>query len=97
MSITDPGHNHTQNAHSHLTTLGHNGGGTIYTDATSPYGTASQNHTFFNVGGAGSGPNSLPYDLTQSITATNNSNTTGITATNSTVQPSLGVTWFIKQ
>jgi microcystin-dependent protein len=81
-----------QNAHNHTTTFGHSGG-SIFTDQTSPYGTSSVNHAFYEWAGGANASTPLNYDQTSSVTATNQATLVTV----STIQPSLGVTWFIKQ
>jgi microcystin-dependent protein len=97
VSITDPGHNHTQNAHQHVGTSGV-GGGQIYTGQSGswPFGYTNETTTLGESAAAGTGSTTVGFANTSSTTATNNPSTTGITATNSTVQPSVGVTFIIK-
>ena len=97
VSITDTGHNHTQNAHQHIGTSGENGGAlTVGTTADWPFGSSSATSATVRAAGTFQPHGGVGINLTSSVTATNNTATTGITATNPTVQPSLGVTWFIK-
>jgi len=76
VTITDPGHNHTQNAHSHTEQL--QGGTTGSTTGTNLMGSASTGGSLRSAA-----------QSTTSTTATNNSSTTGITA--STSNPAGGV------
>jgi hypothetical protein len=78
VSITDPGHNHTQNAHTH--TLQAQGGTTAATTGT---------HTMTSTATGGSSRTETSPEQANSTTATNNANTTGITA--STANPAGGV------
>ncbi len=94
VTSTQAAHNHTQDAHQHAQTWGHLSS-TSYTDATSPYGTVSVNHTFFTAATAGSGPSALNYDLTSSVTATNQA-TTATNNASSVIQPSAVMLKIIK-
>lgn len=78
VSVTDPGHNHTQNAHTH--TLQMQGGTTAATTGT---------HVMNSTATGGSSRAATTPDTANSTTATNNSATTGISA--STANPVGGV------
>lgn len=96
VNITDPGHNHTQNAHAHEENLVTNGSSTAsldhtnFVNGTAPYSNSVTVDTF----ASGGSYSATAIALTSNTTATNNSNTTGITAT--ALPPVLGVTFIIK-
>lgn len=72
VSVTDPGHNHTQNSHTH--TLQMQGGTTAATTGV---------HVMNSTATGGSSRAATAPDTANSTTATNNSATTGVTATTS--------------
>lgn len=85
-SLTDPGHNHTQNAHTHTITL--TDPGHIHTSVSDPafgggtqgaFATTSNTGATINTGSATTGITAAAVNAT----ATNNSATTGITIANS--------------
>jgi hypothetical protein len=87
VSITDPGHNHTQNSHNH-TQDAHTHGGRHHTSTTS----GSAGHQGTSSANNANTSNSATQAATatnQAATATNQSNTTGISA--STANPAGGV------
>ena len=98
VSVTDPGHDHTQNPHQHIGTSAQSGA-TIIVPTTSgggdwPYGASNVTTTTTNVGGTNEGSGTNEFANTSMTTATNQSNTTGITAT--ALPPVVGVTYIIK-
>lgn len=95
VTVVQNSHTHTDSGHQHATTSGNNGGATGFMDITHPYGTSSANHTWGDFGIADQAATSLAYDNTATSTA-NISTTTATNQPSSTVQPSLGVNWFIK-
>lgn len=72
VNITDPGHNHTQNAHTHTVQM--QGGTTAATTGT---------HVMNSTATGGSSRVSASPDQANTATATNNSAATGVTATTS--------------
>ena len=99
ISITDLGHNHTQNGHQHIGTSGV-GSGQIYTGINGvwPHGYTNVTTTLGEAAAAGTGSTTAGFANTSTVTATNNSNTTGITATGSgsVIQPAAIVLKIIK-
>ena len=100
VSITDPGHNHTQNSHTHPGTSGAVGttGFVILSDSTPPSGTTTQTQNIGEFSVARSASQTVAFVNNTATTATNNSNTTGITATasGSVIQPAAIVLKIIK-
>jgi len=97
-SITDPTHNHTQNAHQHSTTVSRSGSSGVIMDTTSPYGTDTRTVLWEGAAQNVNATNAQAYERTSSVTATNNASATGITVNSvNIIQPSLGVSFIIKQ
>jgi microcystin-dependent protein len=98
VSITDPGHTHTQNAHGHTGTSSQSGANIIVPTLSGggdwPFGSTNVTTTTTNVAATNEGSATNAFANTSTTTATNNSNTTGISAT--ALPPVFGVTFIIK-
>jgi len=96
--VTDPGHNHTQNQHQHVTGVGASGSTINVSNDATPWsgGVSNIAQQVAQVGGSiASG--SINFLNTTLTTATNNSNTTGITVNASNIlQPSAVVLKIIR-
>ena len=98
VNITDPTHNHTQDAHGHIGTSAQVGADLVVPTTSGgsdwPYGTSNVFTTNTVVAGTNDGGTTIAFANTSTTTATNQANSTGITAT--ALPPVLGLTFIIK-
>jgi microcystin-dependent protein len=96
VTVIQNAHNHIQDAHQHVTTVAVEvGGATIYARNDQPYGITSLSANVSDTASGTEASVTKSFNNTSSTIATNQS-TTATNQASSIVQPSLGVTWFIK-